>query len=140
MKGLPSKRFDQVTARQVRRFIVAGCCATGADALVYFLLVSMVGRDMGHDGPKFASFVTGTLVAYVVNKFWTFGSRQRSFVEMGSFFALYTAALGVNVGMNHLVLMLFEGATIPAFVVATGCSTVLNFLGQKFWVFRGKSQ
>lgn len=140
------------TWRQVRWFVVAGACATGADALVYFALVH--SGALGHDGAKALSFLVGTLGAYVINKFRTFRSPGRSALEALRFFLLYGTALGVNVGVNHGALALFRlawlpdaapggpfpaWATVPAFLAATACSTVLNFFGQKYWVFRARS-
>jgi len=136
--------MNRETWYQVRWFVVAGVCATGADALVYFSLVH--GVALGHDKSKFLSFLTGTLVAYMINKFRTFQSPRRSWAEAARFFALYAATLGVNVGANHGVLALWSATgraqgpparwwVLAAFVVATGLSTILNFVGQKYFVF-----
>lgn len=143
---------DRATRRQVGWFVVAGVCATSADALVYFALVR--AGVLGHDGSKFLSFLVGTVVAYLINKFRTFRSPRRSAMEALRFVLLYGTALGVNVGVNHGVLALCRlawlphappggpfpaWATAPAFLAATACSTVLNFFGQKTWVFRARS-
>ncbi len=146
------KGVDAETRRQVGWFVVAGVCATSADALVYFALAH--AGTLGHDGAKFVSFLVGTVVAYLINKFRTFRSPRRSVAEAFRFVLLYGTALGVNVGVNHGVLALCrlawagrvppEGpmpvwATAPAFLVATACSTLLNFFGQKYWVFHARS-
>lgn len=126
-------RIDKALVRQVLRFLVAGGSAVGTDALVYFLLVG-VGFEKSF--AKGLSFLSGTVVAYVINKFWTFERPERSLAEVFKFALLYGFTLGVNVGVNALVLALLPGQITLAFLCATGTSTVLNFLGQKFFVFR----
>ncbi len=140
--------LDRTTRRQVVWFVIAGVCATGADAFVYFVLVHSL--SLGHDPSKAVSFLVGTLVAYVINKFMTFRTPGRSVAEATRFSVLYGTAFCVNVGVNHGVLALSRlvssgtsppgaWATVPAFLVATACSTILNFFGQKFWVFRTRT-
>lgn len=118
--------------KEIRWFIVAGVCAVGTDMLLYYLLFDR----LGHSPAKAVSFLTGTCVAYVVNKYWTFEQHRSSYAEMARFGALYLTTLGANVGVNRASLALFPEAVFFAFLCATGTSTVLNFIGQKWWVFR----
>lgn len=132
------------TRRQVARFLVVGVAATLADALVYSGLLATVWPG-AHDAAKGAAFVVGTLVSYTLNKRWTFGVRERSGRQAGAFFSLYALSFGLNVGTNRAALELLTRVLAPpvastvAFVVATGASTVTNFLGQRYWVFRARS-
>jgi len=120
--------------RELGRFLVAGFSAVGTDLTVYWLLLHVTS----HSPAKTASFLAGTIVAYLINKFWTFEKHRHSYIEMTKFLALYLSTLAVNVGVNQLTLtVLPPSVNVPlAFLVATGCSTVLNFIGQKWWVFR----
>lgn len=144
-------------SRQVARFAIAGVLATLSDGLVYLAAVGS-GLAAGVHGllpgavlavvpepfdlAKAASFFVGTLVSYGLNKLWTFERPERDVGEAVAFFTLYGLTFVLNVIANHLALDagLALGASPAlagplAFVVATGCSTVVNFLGQKFWVF-----
>lgn len=120
-------------AGEMTRFIVSGSSAVATDCGVYYLLLNW----LPHGAAKASSFVAGSVVAYLLNKFWTFGRRSRSAREAGRFAALYLGTLGANTGVNALALRALPGYTFPAFLCATGTSTVLNYLGMKFWVFRG---
>lgn len=122
------------TTRQVLRFAVSGLLATASDAAVYAGLTHSVlpGR---HDPAKACSFVVGTGVAYVLARAWTFADAPARRGQSIGFFALYALAFLVNVGVNHVGLDVGLPAVV-AFVVATGFSTVLNFVGQKFVLFR----
>ena len=133
-----SPRIDSRTRRQTLRFLVSGLAATGADFATYMGMVHLLFEGGGPDTAKTLSYILGTTVAFLLNKFWTFESTQRSAREVISFIALYAMSWILNVGVNHVVLGVAGGAVmeIVAFVMATGCSTVTNFIGQKFWVFR----
>lgn len=134
------KPIDQKTKTQLVRFLLAGIGAVGTDTLTYFLLIAYSLNSIGYDWAKLISFLAGSLVAFVVNKFWTFESKGRSVMEIISFFTLYTLTLGLNVAVNRVVLIITDDLAVIAFLIATGCSTVANFIGQKYWVFRVKNQ
>ena len=116
--------------REMSRFLVAGFCAVGTDMGSYFLLLKV----LPHDYSKGISFLLGTIVAYCINKYWTFEKKTKSYSEMGKFSLLYLSTLAVNVLVNQIVLNSFQ-STILAFLMATGVSALLNFIGQKWWVF-----
>lgn len=117
--------------REMSRFLVAGFCAVGTDMGCYFLLLKVLPNDHS----KGISFLLGTIVAYFINKYWTFEKKTKSYGEMGKFATLYLLTLGANVLVNRTVLNLSQ-STLFAFLLATGVSTFLNFSGQKWWVFK----
>ncbi len=102
--------------------------------MVYWLLLHVTS----HSPAKAVSFLSGTVVAYLLNKYWTFEKHRHSYAEMAKFLALYLTTLAANVGVNQLAIFLLPPPfNVPiAFLAATGTSTVLNFIGQKWWVFR----
>lgn len=114
------------------------------DTAVYFLLLPFLPPSIA----KAVSFISGTVVAYILNKFWTFKKPKRSHIEVVKFICLYVSTLGANVAVNRVtldhaptILPILKGCeTQFAFFAATGTSTVLNFLGQKFWVFKSKGE
>ena len=60
-------------------------------------------------------------------------------MEIVKYCILYACSALINAGTNHLALKVF-GIKLLAFLIATGVSTVINFLGQKFFVFRKKEE
>lgn len=126
--------------KQVLLFGVSGILATGSDYLLYSV---MIRYYLGHYIiSKSCSFLLGTFVAFIFNKYVTFGVKQKSFQETVRFSILYTVSLVGNVAINKIALMLLlaldnlQYSIWLAFLMATAFSMVLNFLGQKFWVFK----
>jgi putative flippase GtrA len=152
-------------APQLRGFVFAGLVGTLIDYGFYHLYDQWLPPLFS----KGLAFSSATLFVYWMNKFWTFKQPLHSKREISAFFALYTASMLVNTGVNSVCLQLIpkwmhqwtmastsvEGATagavlpllahprsikLMAFVLATGTSTIINFIGQKFWVFELKKK
>ncbi|MGN7808430.1 GtrA family protein [Flavobacterium johnsoniae] len=119
------------TKKELKRFIAAGFSAVATDLITYYLLLNFLSTFMS----KSISFLLGTIVAFFMNKYWTFEKKERSYVEILRFAILYSLTLGANVLVNKLVLD-NSGIVILSFLIATVVSTIINFIGQKFWVFK----
>ncbi|TDQ32773.1 GtrA family protein [Zeaxanthinibacter enoshimensis] len=123
--------IDSTTRKQLRRFVVTGIIAVAVDFGLYYALNTVIDHNLA----KGISFLSGTIVAYIFNKYWTFETKEFSSSQLLKFFILYGLTLGVNIITNDVALLMFRNLTF-AFLCATGASTILNFLGQKFWVFK----
>ncbi len=136
----PTPATQKSNPGELKRFLVAGGSAVACDTTVYWLLFAIIPPSAA----KAISFISGTIVAYLLNKFWTFKKPKRSHSEVAKFICLYLTTLGANVAVNRMVLdsSSLLGSTLQqysaqiAFFAATGTSTVLNYIGQKFWVFK----
>ena len=95
---------------------------------------------------KGLGFIGGTIFAYFANRFWTFNQPS---IRAGSairFIMVYLLGLGINIAANQIVLDLSEQRLaanelilVIAFILATGISATLNFIGMKFFVFTDKT-
>ena len=117
--------------KELKFFILAGASAVATDLTLYYVIQDFLARDIA----KGISFLVGTAVAFIINKYWTFEKPLKSHNEIIEFGMLYTVTLILNVITNRFILDV-TGFVLFAFLVATGVSTVCNFLGQKFWVFK----
>lgn len=122
----------QETKKQVLRFVIAGLSAFGFDLGLYLMLTDLTGVILA----KGFSFILGTTIAFLINNYWTFEQKKSSFKNIYRFSWLYTSTLLINVLMNQSLLILLRDQIFIAFVGATATSMVLNFFGQKFWVFK----
>jgi putative flippase GtrA len=121
-----------VAQKQLLRFLVVGCSAVATDFVSYTLLLHL----LAHVPAKTLSFIAGTIIAYILNKYWTFEKPGTNHTELSRFVILYTSTLVANVAVNAAILILLPAAILFAFLCATGTSTILNFIGQKWWVFK----
>jgi putative flippase GtrA len=135
--------------KQLIKFTLIGFSAVLVDLSCYYLFLQILPeKPLGIANEALAkaiSFVCGMAVTYSFNKYWTWKETNRSRLRLIKFSALYGTSLVFNVGVNSLLIFLLYRysffAAIPykyfiAFAGATGFSSLINFTGQKFWVFR----
>lgn len=123
-------RNSSIRRREILRFLVGGGSAVVVDFLVYTGLSAVWSPSPS----KAVSYVAGAAVGFLINKFWTFESKRFRLSEVGRYVVLYATSALANTLVNRVVLTLTV-STLFAFLCATGVSTILNFLGQKFFVF-----
>lgn len=123
--------------REMAIFLIVGATTVLVDFVTYRSLIGF--GLMAVDMAKGIGFLVGTLFAYFANRIWTFGHKSHAPGSAWRFAILYASTLGANVLINSLALELFAttvAAVQLAFLLATGISASLNFLGMKLFVFR----
>jgi putative flippase GtrA len=126
-----------VIQREAGIFLIVGSLTVLVDFVAYRVLAGYLDLDVNL--AKGVSFITGTVFAYIVNRVWTFGHKTPAEGSIWRFALLYAATLAINVSLNALLLTMLLGITFVmqlAFIVATGVSAALNFVGMKWFVFR----
>lgn len=116
---------------EILKFLVGGGSAVIIDAIMYMILKQQIDLSIA----KALSYISGAAVGFIINKLWTFGSKQSWGSEVIKYISLYAFSAVANTLVNRGVLYLTQG-TLLAFLCATGLSTIINFLGQKFIVFK----
>ena len=71
----------------------------------------------------------------MLNKYWTFSNYQEYSKQLLYFFILYFFTLFINISTNKIILVLSD-KTLISFIIATGSSAGLNFIGQKWVIFK----
>jgi len=136
-------------------FFVIGCSAVALDFVVYNYVLDWLCPGCADettfkkyflnfnsaDLAKSAGFMCGSVYTYYMNKRFTWKKKDRSNRRLARFFALYFISFIMNILGNKWALS-WSDELVPfikikdaAFLFATGLSVVINFLGQKLWVF-----
>jgi putative flippase GtrA len=124
--------------KELTIFLVVGGLTVVVDYLIYrgIFLMGLLDINLA----KGAGFLAGTVFAYFANRLWTFGTSAHAAGSAWRFAALYALTFLINTYANAFMLSFLSGipnSVQAAFVIATGLSAALNFLGMKTLVFVG---
>lgn len=89
---------------------------------------------LGLSVAKGIAYICGTLISFTLNARLTF-KKKLSSLSLCKFSALYGLSFISNVLINSLIFKLSDNF-IFAYLVSLGVAVVINFIGQKWWVFR----
>ena len=135
---------------QFIKFILVGVLNTGIDFGVLNLLMFSTGITSGFYYPIFKaiSFTCGVTNSYIWNKRWTFKKgKDLEKKEFSKFFTVSLIAFGVNIGVASILVNIvgpiggispYTWANISA-LAAAGITTLINFFGYKYLVFKDKN-
>lgn len=126
------KNLNSINKKEILKFLVGGGTAVIVDFFTYKIFMIL---GLERTIAKTLSFICGSIVGFIINKYWTFKSPKFQIKEILKYTVLYILTAFINSQVNKYTLLLF-GNEIFAFLCATGVSTILNFLGQKFLIFR----
>lgn len=120
---------------QLGKFGLVGVANTLIDFGVFVLLHGYFQLFYGL--AQVISYSCGMTNSYLLNKFWTFESRQAiRLEEVTKFVVVNLLSLAVSLGL----LYFFRGrggfGVVESKILATGGSLCVNFVGNKWWVFR----
>ena len=122
-------KFDK---KEILKFLVGGGTAVIIDFLTYKIFMILgIERTIA----KTLSFICGSIVGFIINKYWTFKSSKFEIKEILKYIVLYIVTAFINSQVNKYILLLFESEMF-ALLCETVDSTILNFLGQKFLIFK----
>jgi len=120
---------------KMAKYALVGGLNTGVDFAVFCAMV--YGFGVGSAWAQVASYLLATANSYLLNRYWTFGVREKKNVAEMVKFVLVNA---ISFAASTAVLLLLEhwGAEAAlAKLVSVGCSMIVNYAGYRLWVFRG---
>ncbi len=119
--------------RQILRFLVVGGTAFFVDYFIYLLTAMFFDILFA----KAISFIIATVYTYLLNKLWTFNSKEFQKYEIVKLIIQYTFSMSVNTLVNKIVFIIFE-IKIIGVIAATSVCLIINYLGLKYFVFRNR--
>ena len=121
---------------ELARFLPVGVSTVAVDYASYLGLLAL---GVEASIAKAIGFITGAVLAFFLNQRLIFGKRTHGVLGVLAFAVVYLLALGANVTVNEFALNALSGiesySKHIAFLVATGVSATINFIGIKFAVF-----
>ena len=125
---------------ELKKFLAVGMIAVSLDWGIYLALVNFLG--LGAVLSKSLSYMIGTMFAFIANGRLVFQSDLAP-VNFLKHLLLYTFSLLANTLLFACWAsnFSFESTIIlgAALLTSTFVSTVINFLGMRFWVFKKRS-
>lgn len=128
---------NQTARQEFQRFIVVGIVSTIVNYGFFYTIFGLSGRYILASS---AGYIAGLIVGYALNRNWTFGDKKAD--QKNKEFLLYCIIYAGSLVFSLLFLRaLVEWAhfdPIIAQVFAIGLSTLMNFIGLRFIVFRNQ--
>ncbi|MCX7667635.1 MAG: GtrA family protein [Atribacterota bacterium] len=119
---------------QLLKFGLVGIANTLIDFGIFVLLHGYL--QVFYAFAQVISYSCGMANSYFLNKFWTFQSRRAiQFHEVFKFVAVNLLSLGVSLLLLYLVRGRGSWGVVESKIFATSGSLLVNFVGNKFWVF-----
>ncbi|MDA9817576.1 GtrA family protein [Flavobacteriaceae bacterium] len=121
--------------KQLASYSTIGFVSLVIDASVYIILsdIFIVSKSLS----KIISFIIASVNSFLGNKIFTFRLKSFNYKEPIKFILLYSVSLIANSSTHDFFLKIFDGF-LP-FVISTIVSVIINFTGQKLWVFKNKN-
>ena len=118
---------------EIYKFVIIGVAAVFIDALLYYLLGNFELFSYGTS--KRISFVCGAAFAFFFNRSYVFEIKQKNIKQILGFSILYFVSFWCN-ALSHDIILRKLNIPFIAFLIATSISTIINYLGQKFIIFK----
>jgi putative flippase GtrA len=122
------------TVEQFIKFVVVGVLSTMVNYGLFYILLTYSHLDY-----KIASaigFIAGVCAGFLLNKSWTFSNDSEAGKYVFKYFILYTVSLAVSLLFLKITVEKFNIDARVANVLSIGITTVINFIGTKWMVFK----
>lgn len=125
-------KVKKIFGNSLTKFVIVGGCSTAIDFTIYMLLSLSLSITLA----KGIAMCISSIFSYIANKRFTFDNKEKT--DAGyifRFYIVFAANFGTNLGVNYLIFQ-NSGYKLFAYVLATVCGMTVNYLGQKFFVFK----
>lgn len=134
------KIIDKTTIK----FLLVGVVNTLVGTSIMFLFYNVF--HLGYWFSSASNYVAGSIVSYLLNKFFTFKNNEKSLKSIFRFVVnisvCYLVAYGVAKPVVHWMFGFLSASLRDnvAMLAGMGIFVVLNYLGQRFFVFKSGGQ
>ena len=142
---------------ELTKFAIVGSLCFGLDLVLYYTLTEYFGAPtfLG----KSIGVISATFLNYYLNKTWTWGQNNKDTKRFAKYMALYFVSGLLNVVSNEIFFNIFPKNEFQMLIIdpqallqkpfltiklnklfavlgATIVGMVVNYIGQKLWVFK----
>ena len=115
------------------RYILVGICSVTIDFVFYYIFINLNILDPNNS--KRLSFIIGALFAFFANRNFVFQVKDKKISQFFYFCLLYLISFILNSIIHDLVYFILDN-TFISFLSATAVSTLTNYVGQKFIIYK----
>lgn len=123
--------------KQFSRFIAVGIFNTLLGYSVIFSCSYLLGMS-----PEFSNavgYTVGLILSYILNRYYTFNSRQSRRGEIIRFLSIFAFAYAVNFVVLLIMIYKLNMHEIASQIIAGLFYTVMSYLMNKFYVFKASN-
>jgi putative flippase GtrA len=118
---------------QVIKFLTVGIICTILNYICFLIFLRFLGVNFLLASS--CGYIIGLLFGYSLNRAWTFQSIENSLTHKFKYLFTYLFSLAVGLIFLQILVKNYGVATEIANICVILITTLLNFLGTKFWVF-----
>lgn len=122
-----------LTQRQFFKFAIVGVVATSINYAAFYLLFQL---GLSYVIAMGCGFLLGALLGYQLNRKWTYNSDEGDSATVAKYAIVYLVSMFAGMVVLWFIVEVLkipaEWGNLPTIVI----TTLLNFVGTKFWVFK----
>lgn len=118
---------------RIARYFVSGVSAVATDAVLYFGLTRLL--DVYFLAANIISLLAGGVVAFLMNKYWSFGAHTNTIRQSHRFATLFVANYFFQQGALYVLHGMWGVHDGVAKLFLIAISTCWNFLLYRYWVY-----
>ncbi len=137
------KNLCRIADQKLCRFLLVGIINTLVGTAIMFGLYNLVG--LGYWFSSAANYILTSILSFFLNKYFTFQNREKSAAQVVRFAIniaiCYLLAYGIAQPLCERILSGVTQVTVRdniSMLVGMCLFTGFNYLGQRFFTFRGK--
>lgn len=120
--------------KQLRRFLVIGGIATIISYSVFSFSIRVL--SLHYIFANILAFLISITFSYHMNKRWSFEVAEQQSSHLTQYLTLYLFSLVVGTTILRITIGLLNIIPEIAFIISLCFTTVINFVGTKFFVFK----
>lgn len=130
--GYAENNIQRIIKNSLIRFLIVGGISTCCECLIYIML----SRQFNVYIAKTISMTICCTAVFFLNKRWTFQDLELADkTQVTKYVISQIVNVAVNVGVNGGLYQISKKKMF-SYLVAITCSTIVNYLLQKIWVFK----